>query len=73
MKVCILFSVFCVICHVSEPQSNNDLTFQLNILSLVLSLICFAFQSFFKMRNANLAFCTLALTFSGAFCLVYIY
>ena len=66
MKVYILFSVFCVIRHVSEPQSNTDLTFELNILSLVLSLICFSFQIFPKMRNATLAFCILALTSSVA-------
>ena len=34
MKVCILFSVFCVLRHVSDPYSKTALTFELNILKL---------------------------------------
>ena len=65
MKVCILFSVFCVLRHVSDPKSKTALTFELNILSLVLVLICFALQMFLNMMNATLAFCILALTSSA--------
>ena len=43
MNVCICFSVFCVLRHVSDPYSNTALIFGLNILNLKLSLICFAF------------------------------
>ena len=65
MKVCILFSVFCVLRHVSGAQSKTALTFGLNILSLVLVLICFALHIFLNMMNATLAFCILALTSSS--------
>ena len=41
------------------------MTFELNILSLVLVLICFALQIFLNMMNATLAFCILALTSSS--------
>ena len=40
-------------------------TFELNILSLVLVLICFALQMFLNMMNATLAFGILALTSSS--------
>ena len=33
MKVCILFSNFCVLRHVSDQQSKTALTFELNIRS----------------------------------------
>ena len=56
MKVCILFSVFCVVRHVSDPA----LTFELNILSLVLICICFALQNVLNIMNATLAFYILA-------------
>ena len=35
MKVCILFSVFCVLRDIPDPWSNMALAFELNILSLV--------------------------------------
>ena len=57
-------TVFCVLRHVSDSLSKTALTFELNILSLVLSLICFAFQIVLNMMNATLAFCALALTSS---------
>ena len=41
-------------------MSNTVLTFELNILSLVLILICFALQNVLNMMNATLAFCILA-------------
>lgn len=34
MKVCILFSVFCVLRHVSDPCSKTAFTFEFNILKL---------------------------------------
>ena len=52
LKVCIRFSVFCVLRHVSDPWSKTALTFELNILSLVLIFICFALQIFLNMVNA---------------------
>ena len=64
MKVCILFSVFCVVRHVSNPKSKTALTVELNILSLVLILICFVLQIFLNTMNVTLAFCILALTSS---------
>ena len=57
--------VSCVIRNVSGSYTNTDLIFELNILRLVLSLICFALQIFLNMRNATLAFCILALTSSS--------
>ena len=56
MKVCILFSVFCVLRHVSDPKSKTALTFKLNILSLVLVLICFALQIFSQHDECNSCF-----------------
>ena len=64
MKVCILFTVFCVLRHVSDRLSQTALTFELNILSIVLILICFAVRIVLNMMNATLAFCILALTSS---------
>ena len=64
MNVCILFSVFCVLRHVSDQYSTTALTFEWNILSLVLILICITLQVFLNMLNATLAFCILALTSS---------
>ena len=54
--------VFCVLRHVSDPWSKTALIFELNILSLVLILICFALQICLNMMNATLAFCIVALT-----------
>ena len=65
MKVCINFSVFCVLCHVSDPQSKTALTFEFNIFSLVLILICFALQMFLNMMNVTIAFCIINLTSSS--------
>ena len=64
MKVCILFSVYCVLRHVSDQYSTTALIFEWNILSLVLIVIRFALQMFLNMMNATLAFCILALASS---------
>ena len=65
MKVCILFSVCCVLRHVSDPWSKTALIFELNILSLVLIFVCFALQICLNMMNGTLAFCILAFTSSS--------
>ena len=44
---------------------HTALTFELNIFSLVLILMCFALQIVLNMMNATLAFCILALTSSS--------
>ena len=46
-------------------REKTALTFEFNILSLVLVLICFALRIFLNMMNATLAFCILALTSSS--------
>ena len=56
---------FCVHRHVSDPQSNMALTVELNIFSLVFSLIWFAFLFVLNIMNATLAFCDLALMSSS--------
>ena len=65
MKVCILFSVFCVLRHISDPWTKTALRFESNILSLVLILICFALQICRNMINTTLVFCILTLTYSS--------
>lgn len=68
MKVCIIFNVFCVIIYVSGLYSNTDMTFELNIIRLVFTLIFFAFQIFPYVRKAAMAFCILVLIlFCGSY------
>ena len=69
LNVCIPFSVFCVLCHVSDSWTTTALTSELNILSLVLRLICFAFQIVLNKINAVVAFCILDIIFcTSIFC-----
>ena len=60
MKVSILFNAICVIPHVSELNSTSNLTFELNILSSVFTLVCIAFHIF--ARTAVLAVWMLSFT-----------
>ena len=51
--------------QVSDPYSSTDLTFELKILSFVLSEMFWVLQILFKMLNVVLAFPILAFTSSS--------
>ena len=65
MNVCSFLVFTLVVLHVSAPYRRTDLTFELNIIILVLFLIILELHMFFRMAEVDLAFSILNLTSSS--------